>query len=325
MLRRVRALLTQWSKGQAVQDASTPDAPVRRWTTEELDVRLQALKNLPPHVWSANEHYAALEYIVQRYYPHSVPLLRSNWDAAMVRMQRQVDANLQAVADGTLPPSEFEEINRRYREFREQLHRSYEMPLADFQRVVMPALRRYPFAEGLAMDAGDTEKLWNASISIGVDSSPERRYARSNARDQLLGRFGPIVIDAAAALRSTYEILRRARNAGSSEVTLIAPLRCGCVHDLLDERTVTVASLLEALEAGAPQIPPPRTPCTVSESPELCRVSIMPIEPRVPRLGDDADFADWLDANLSAPRPPLDADWEAKLEERVMERSSGKR
>ncbi len=320
MLGRIKALLTRGSREQNTHDIPPSEASVRRWTDEELDVRRQALENLPLYAWTATEHYAALEYIVQRYYPRSEPLLRSNWDAAMERMRCQVDANLQAAAGGTLPPSDFEEINQRYQEFREQLHRSYAMPLADFQRIVMPGLQRYPFAEGLALDAVDTERLWNASASVLADGPPAARYARSDARDQLLGRVGPTLIDAAVALRSTYETLRRARNAGCTEVVLIAPLRCGCVHDLLDGRTAMVADLLRALEVGAPQIPPPRTPCTVSEAPDLCRVSIMPIEPRVSRPGDEADFADWLDANLSTPRSSLDADWEAKLEERVAQR-----
>lgn len=320
MLGRARTLLARWSGGQNVQDAPPSDVPVQRWTDDELDARRRALEDLPSHAWTANDHFAAFEYIVQRYYPRSEPLLRSNWDAAMERMRRQVDANLQAAADGTLQPSDFEEINRRYQEFRAQLHRSYEMPLADFQRIVMPALRRYPFGEGLAMDAVDTERLWNASASIRADSSPAASHTRSDARDQLLGRVGSTFLDAAAALRSTYEILRRARNAGCTDLTLIAPLRCGCLHDLLDGRTVTVTDLLGAFEAGAPHIPPPRTPCTISETPDLCRLSFMPIEPRMSRVGNDEDFADWLDANLHAPCTPLDADWEARLEERVAQR-----
>ena len=198
--------------------------------------------------------------------------------------------------------------------------RPYAMPLTDFQRIVIPALRRYPFAEGLALDAVDTERLWNASASILADSPPAARYARSDARDQLWGRVGPTLIDAAVALRSTYEALRWARNAGCTEVVLIAPLQCGCVHDLLDGRTARVADLLGALEAGVPQIPPPRTPCTASEAQGLCRVSIIPIEPRRSQPGDDADFADWLDANLSTPHTPLDAEWEARLKERVAQR-----
>lgn len=293
---------------------------VRRWTDEKLDMRLRALEALPAHAWTSNDHYAAIEYIMQLYYPRTEPLLQHDWDAAMVTMRRQIDANLQAATDGTSPPSDFEEVNRRYQEFREQLHRSYEMSLADFRRIVMPALERYPFANGLVVSAGDVENLWRASASIHADSPPASKHARSDAHDRLIGRVGDAVIEAASALRGTYEILRRAHKCGCKDVKLFVSHRCGCLNDLLNDRTVSVADLLEGFEAGAPQIPPPRTPCSVSESPTVCRVSLMPIEPLMSRPSDDSSFSEWLEANLRPSRLPLDRDWGVKLEARVKQR-----
>lgn len=317
MLKKIGVLLNRWWKQVPSPDIDKSDALLRRWTDEELAAKLKSLEDLPAQSWSIEDHSDAIEYIFQRYYPHSEPLLQSRFDATMAEMRTRVISNLEEAKNGPTEEPAHEKINRINREYLDHLNRPHVMSLPEFQRVVMTALPRCPFAHGLMLNNGEIRTLWLATKPhIGADPMSSK-HTRSDARDKLIGVIDMSVIDAAQALRNTYEKLVQARNAGCNDAELICRNQCTCLCDLLDNRTVSIAELISEYEAGEPSIPPPHTPCMSSGSMRPDCVVLLPIQPRVLLPGDDADFAEYLEATLNPQRKPLDHNWKERLAERV--------
>lgn len=322
MLKKIKGLLNRW-RGQAPSlDPNTADVPVVRWTDEELAAKLKTLENLPAQSWSIDDHCQAIEYLFQRYYPRSEPLLKSRFESTMAEMRERVISNIDDGKTGLPEEPTYEKRNRIHQDYSDRLNQPHEMPLLEFERVVITALQRYPFAQGLTLNTGDTHALWLATKPFHSNESISSKHVRSNARDELIGVIDEAVIDAALALRGTYEKLIQARNAGCKDATLICRNRCACLRDLLDNRTVAVAELIAEYEAGEPSIPPPITPCMAEGSIRPDCLTLMPIEPQVLLPSDDADFAKYLEATLNPFRRPLDHSWKERLTERVAQHPS---
>lgn len=282
---------------------------VRRWDAAELEGRKQRLERLPSEEWTKQDHYDAIEFLFQRYYPRSEPISQTQWESTLSELRAKVEQNLELAAQGKLTPSKVvEETNALIEKQRALLNDSYDIPLHDFERIVLPALARFPFAEGLQLSPSYISILYAATASS---------YEGRSARDRLIGCFHDAVIDAAKQLRKTYEILRRARNADCKNVKLIVPSRCSCLNDLLNDKIVQVADVLRSYEAGAPIFPPNRTPCTVCESPNLCQLRLLPWPKVSRRPGDDEEFAQLMESILYPDDMPPSEDWQQQLEQRT--------
>ncbi|WP_131727740.1 hypothetical protein [Achromobacter xylosoxidans] len=320
MLSAVRSFINRIFNGSSKPTKQEAEEPMRRWTPAELAATATRLERTPPERWETQDHHDVVDYLVQRYLPKSSDLTEGDWQERRQALHRKVDRNLAIRQTGGLPVPEYVRQNEETARIQVLLHHSYSMSLNDFCKVVLPALARFPFASGVLELASEHHKrLWQASADIDPND-PNGRYERSDAVDALHPVVHPAVLETASNLRRNYEALRRAQTANCPKVRVSVPTTCRCLHSLFNERTYEVDHLLAAFSdesTAAPMLPPAQTPCGYHESPRLCSVTLLAQLLSMRHPGDDPDFSDWLEANLSNHESAV-PDWRAILEAKAV-------
>ena len=190
------------------------------------------------------------------------------------------------------PDWELENEERAARHARMQA--PYNMTLNEFKAKILPALCRFPFMPNdvSQLREGDAKRLWLASQPITDASTWEEKYAARDAKDALFD-WHPTVHETCRALRRNYETLRKAKAAGFLEVQAIVG-RCACLRSI-SRKEFDIDAALAAFDvenAAAPLLPLADSACARLESPRVCDVMLITVEP--PRPGDDPDFTAWM-------------------------------
>lgn len=91
---------------------------------------------------------------------------------------------------------------------------SYGMSLEEFTTWVPAALCRFPFMSGVShLPVQDAALLWRATFPITHASTWSEKYEVSEAKDVLVGRYHPTVLEVCRMLRDNHELLRKAQAA----------------------------------------------------------------------------------------------------------------
>lgn len=300
MVWQIRKLFTRMlSKGTAADNTSeSGDVPMCRWSSEELAIVKARLEALPPQSWTKEDHYLALDFVVQRYLPADEVRTEAEWQATRARLQAKVDANLnrKETPEEALRRTK---DNERHAERCERLRAPNPVSLNEFTSTLLPVLSRYPFAPDVSdFSPEDIQNLWLASSQITEASTWDQKYQVQEAQSAMKIRYHPAVLETCQNLRRTFEALCRARSAGCEEVKVVVRDGCRCYGEL-DGTYIKVAEALASFygtTASGPLLPPAESECGYNESPRLCNISLIPIEP--PNPGDDPEFAAWLKQTL---------------------------
>lgn len=96
MVWEIRKLFARmFSKGDVpVNTPAVGDSPMRRWSSEELDVVKARLEARSPECWTKEDNYLALDFVVQRYLSSDDLRTEAEWQAARARLREKVDANI---------------------------------------------------------------------------------------------------------------------------------------------------------------------------------------------------------------------------------------
>jgi hypothetical protein len=70
------------------------DSPMQRWSQEKLSGIKQYLECKPSIEWAPEDHYLAVEYLVQRYLPADDTRTESEYQAALEKLKRKIDWNI---------------------------------------------------------------------------------------------------------------------------------------------------------------------------------------------------------------------------------------
>jgi hypothetical protein len=147
------------------------------------------------------------------------------------------------------------------------------MSLAEFRKIIIPLLLKYPFS---SIGYTDEEIEWLYDYS-GYDWVKQR-----DAREELDWRFNEATRHAARNLRHNYESLRRASEDGFQAVRISAHARCSCLA-FLDGKSAQIGEMLNAFEGKAenvPVLPPLETPCAFDqERQDICPCALIPVGP----------------------------------------------
>lgn len=285
------------SNGKAADNASkSGDVPMRRWSAEELATVKARLEALPPQSWTKEDNYLALDFVVQRYLPADEVRTEAEWQAARAQLQAKVDANInrKETPEDALRRTQ---DNERHAERQERLRAPNPVSINEFTLTLLPTLSRYPFAPDVSdFSPEDIQNLWLASSQITKASTWDEKYQVQDAQSALRIRYHPAVLETCQNLRRNFEALCRARSAGCEEVKVVVRDGCRCYGEL-DGTYIKVAWALASFyfygtPAAGTLLPPVESECGYNESPKLCHISIIPIEP--PNPGDDPEFAEWL-------------------------------
>jgi hypothetical protein len=296
MVWKIRKLFTRmFSKGEAlVNTPATGDTPMRRWSSEELAAVKARLEALPPQYWTKEDNYLALDFVVQRYLPSDEVRTEAEWQATRARLQEKVDANINH-KEAPEEALRLTKENERHAECNERLRAPYQVALNEFKSTLLPALSRYPFFSGVSdFSSGDIKNLWLASSQITESSTWDEKYQVQDAQSVMRIRYHPAVLETCQNLRRNFEALCQARSAGCEEVKVVVKDGCRCYGEL-DGTYIKVAEALASFygtPAAGPLLPPAESECGYSESPRLCRIFLIPVEP--PNPDDDPEFAAWL-------------------------------
>src|SRR5207253_5890695 len=91
-----------------------------------------------------------------------------------------------------------------------------------------------------------------------------------------------------------FEMLCKARDTGCKEVKVVLSDRCRC-YRWLDGSYLKVPEALEAFygkNVATPLLPPADSECGHYESPRICDIYLIPIEP--PEASDYPEFDAWM-------------------------------
>lgn len=113
-LQAVQDALLKWQSGgyhntKAADSLPSPRPPgaILRWDAGEMALARVYLENLPPQLWTVDDHMMAVDLVVQTYLPADVVQSEAEWLAARSSLMGKVQANLDAeptpkVADAIL-------------------------------------------------------------------------------------------------------------------------------------------------------------------------------------------------------------------------------
>lgn len=307
-----------------VRPTPQPDAPLQRWSIDKLMEVKDQLESKDPKQWTVEDNLQAVEFVHQRYLPQDEPITETQWQARRARFQEQIEENIRKTELGISEEPSWIKINREIEHRRQQLLSSYFLSKNDFLKIIIPALAKFPFASDIeGVSSKEANLLWKASAIYNADTPLSERYAIQDAKDALMGRFHPSVLDTCTALRRNYEVLRRAANAGCLKVKLIVDRDCRCFGDVLDGTHVQTADALAAFESSrfeTPLLPPYQAACANCEVPRICRVTLLPVEPPNDLNGSfNPDFQAWLDETLGTGCPMLPDDWMPRIKRHVID------
>ncbi|MBN9694705.1 MAG: hypothetical protein J0L85_02780 [Zoogloea sp.] len=256
------------------------------------------LEALPPQSWTKEDHYLALDFVVQRYLSADEVRTEAEWQTARARLQAKVDANInhKETPEEALRRTK---DNERHTERQERLRAPNPISLKEFTSTLLSALSRYPFAPDVSdFSPEDIQNLWLASSQITEASTWDEKYQVQDAQSAMRIRYHPAVLETCQTLRRSFETLCRARTAGCEEVKVVVRDGCRC-YGWLDGTNIKIsdglASFLEEPVSG-PLLSPAGSECALNESPRLCHISLIPIDP--PNPGDDPEFSEWLKQTL---------------------------
>lgn len=299
--------------------ASQSDAPMQRWTDETLTSTLVYLEAKVPHEWTRDDHCMAVDYITQRYLAHDDKRTEEQWQVARAKLHAKIDENLLRAAQGLTEEPEWKRLNQELKRRRDLLDSSYFLSQAEFEKIIIPVLSRFPFAATTQeLSVSDIDLLWLASGDDLPGIPRDKRDEVRDAKSCLVGRFHPSTLETCIALRNNYQVLRRSQNAGCEEVKITVRNECRCFGSVLDGVHIKVVDALaafEAQEANAPLLPPPQAACGKTEDPNICHLSLTPVEPRDAQgVETDAEFQIYLDELLGARKTQLPHDWRNLLQ-----------
>lgn len=300
-----------------------PDAPLQRWSIDTLKEVKDQLESKDLKQWTVEDNLQAVEFLHQRYLPQDEPITEAQWQVRRANFQEKIEDNIRKDELGISEEPSWIKANRVIDHRRQQLQSSYFASKSDFLKIIIPALAKFPFASDIeGISSKEVNLLWKASASYDADTPLRQRYAIQDAKDALMDRFSPSVLDTSTALRRNYEVLRRAANAGCLTVKLSVERDCRCFGDVLDGTHVQTADALAAFEDSRfekPLLPPYQAACANCEDPRICRVTLLPVEPPNDVDGNfDPAFQAWLDEKTGRGRPMLPADWRPRIERHVL-------
>lgn len=317
--------LKRWlGRLNAVRASPTPqpDVPLERWSIGKLMEVKDQLESKDPKQWTVEDNLQAVEFVHQRYLPQDEPITETQWKARRAKFQDQIEENIRKAELGISEEPSWIKVNQEIEHRHQQLQSSYFLSKDDFLKIVIPALAKFPFASDIEeISQKEANLLWKASASY--DAPLSERDAIQDAKDALMERFHPSVLDTCTALRGNYEVLRRAANAGCLKVKLIVERGCRCFGDVLDGTHVRTADALAAFEDSrfeTPLLPPYQAACANCEDPRICRVTLLPVEPPNDVDGNfDPNFQAWLDETLGTGSPMLPDDWMPRIKRHVID------
>lgn len=97
----VQTQLLKWHSGENYKDIAPPavvPGMMGRWNEAELDLVKLYLESLFPGSWTIDDHMMAVDYVVQRYLPHSELMAEADWLSTRATMMGKVQANITASA-----------------------------------------------------------------------------------------------------------------------------------------------------------------------------------------------------------------------------------
>jgi hypothetical protein len=299
--------------------APQSDAPMQRWTDEALTSTLAYLEAKVPHEWTRDDHCLAVDYITQRYLPHDDKRTEEQWQVARAKLHAKIDGNLLRAVQGLTEEPEWKRLNQEIERRRDLLKSSYFLSQAEFEKIIIPALSRFPFAATIfELSVSDIDLLWIASGDDLPQIPWEKRYEVQDAKSCLVGRFHPSILETCIALRNNYQVLRRSKNAGCEEVKITVRNECRCFGSVINGVHIKVVDALAAFDtqkADAPLLPPPQAACGKTEDPSICHLSLMPTEPRdTPGVETDEEFQIYLDELLGTSKTQLPHNWKSLLQ-----------
>ena len=282
---------------------SAESSPMKRWSNEELAAQKASLEaNDPTAPITKEDAYRVTDHLVQRYLPADDERTEAQWQDARTRLHARVDkAFREHQANPDAKPA-WQAENEAQEALDSQLRAPYRMSLDEFTARMLPALCRFPFMPALSQILpDDATYLWRATLPVTDASTWPEKYEAREARDALVGRYHPTVLEVCRMLRGNYELLRKANVAGFTEVRAVSMCNRACVPQL-DGEDISIADALAAFDgsATAPLLPSPQCACARLERPSVCPVILSPLGPL--REGDDPEFAAWLKDHLRSRR-----------------------
>lgn len=254
--------------GETQPEALPLDRPLRRWPPEELEKVKAYLEAKGGEQWPFDDHLLAIEWIHQKWWPADEVRTVAQWEAAKAIYGQRI-RHLMAF-HGPLDSLIEQEAQRR----QNQLFRTYRLPVADFERLVIPVVLQHPCSPD-SFDQETVARLWR-TIS---PSQSERR----GVLDEL--GFWPIpleVTQTAARVGRFAQVLLAARAAGHQTLQLHVSA-CSCRRSQCGD-VWAVDALLQSLEGVAyPALPPPQSRCRMltdedDECRAWCEISVTPMD-----------------------------------------------
>lgn len=251
----------------------------RRWSTSELEEKKLYLENKPPENFTAEDHYLAAEWVIQRYLPEGTEPTPEQWSKTIGGIRHKIDINIKKAAAGELVKTEYVQ------------QESYTLTKEDFLKDVVPTFPSYGLLPDPYLKDDQGRELWTVLFEFTQPYS----YKHSEAKDALILFCDTYIVEKLIRdLGWTYSSLRRAKVDGSLKVKLVCSAKQCPACMALDGKKFEVEELLASFKNGKPLFPH-----TLEINKEVSYCPAPYLSPELPlKECDDPDFHAWMIRHL---------------------------
>jgi hypothetical protein len=247
----------------------------RRWPVSELEEKKLYLENKPAEEFTAEDHYLAAEWVIQRYLPEGEDPTPEQWAKTIGDIRQKIDINLKKAATGELVKTEYVQSE------------PYVLTKEDFLKDVVPTFSRFGLLPYPYLKDSQGRELWNVLFEFTQPYS----YKHGEAKDTLILFCDTYLVEKLVQdLGRTYTALRSAQTEGSAKVKVVCSgKQCpDCMS--LDGNKLAVEELLASFKNGAPLFP---HPLHIEDEVSWCPAPYLSPEIAL-REGDDPEFHEAL-------------------------------
>ncbi|MCJ0765276.1 hypothetical protein [Variovorax terrae] len=247
----------------------------RRWSASELEEKKVYLENKPPEEFTAEDHYLAAEWVIQRYLPEGEDPTPEQWSKTIGDIRKKIDINLQKAAAGELVKTEYVQPE------------PYALTKEDFLRDVVPTFSSFGLLPDPYLKDGQGRELWTVLFEFTQPYS----YKHGEAKDALILFCDTYLAEKLVQdLGRTYTAMRKAQQEGSAKMKVVCSGKQCPACMALDDKKLSVEELLASFKNGAPKFP---HPLHNEEEVSWCPAPYLSPELAL-REGDDPEFHEVL-------------------------------
>ncbi|QOL16438.1 hypothetical protein [Dickeya dianthicola] len=247
----------------------------RRWSAYELEEKKFYLEKKPPEEFTAEDHYLAAEWVIQRYLPEDSVPTPEQWSKSISDIRNKIDINLKKAAKGELVKNDPIQIE------------PYALTKEDFQKDIVPLFSKFDLLPDPFLKDSKGKTIWEVLFEFTQPYS----YKHGEAKDVLI-LFCDIysVEKLIQDIERTYTAIRKAKLDGSAKMKVVCNGKQCPDCMALDGKKLTVEELLDSFRSGNPLFP---HQLIIDDVQSWCPPPYLSPEPPL-REGDDPEFHSWL-------------------------------